>query len=104
MRPLTLPAVKIHAFIILYRRAHFKPRAYPRINKNGSSQKAGKSRARQRDADSMEAKIALLNAHFSLFVHSLMAKPCQSVEKPQSVRESRSPLGRSIVSVSAHGE
>ena len=49
----------------------------PRLSKHfGSSRKAGGSKARQRDVNSMEAKIALLNTHFSFFVRSLMATPC----------------------------
>ena len=47
----------------------------------GSPRKAVGSKARQRNVNGMEAKIALLNAHFSFFARSLMATPCQPVKK-----------------------
>lgn len=36
----------------------------------------GENRARQRNVNSMEEKIALLSTHISFFARSLMAKPC----------------------------
>ena len=51
------------------------------MNKTGSSQKAGESNVRQRDANSMEAKAALLNAHFSFSARSHMAMPCTASQK-----------------------
>lgn len=56
-------------------------RAFP-----DSSRKAGVSDARQRGANSMEAGIALINTHFSFFVRSLMAMPCQLVKKTLASR------------------
>ena len=47
----------------------------------GTSRKAVGSKARQRNANGMEAKIALLNTHFSFFARSLMATPYQPVKK-----------------------
>ena len=44
-----------------------------------------------------EAKIALLNTPFSFFDHSLIAKPCQTVENPWSAREGRISLELPIV-------
>ena len=58
-----------------------------------------KSRIKQGAADvnGKEAKIALLNTPFSFFDHSLMAKPCQTVENPWSAREGRISLELPIV-------
>ena len=51
------------------------------MNKTGSSQKAGESNVRQRDANSMEAKAALLNAHFSFSALQLVKKCLKAGER-----------------------